>query len=183
MHARIENNVAVQYPITNLRQHLPNISLPADLSNDAALPEGYVYVNSTAAPTFNPVTQKVQQGLPVLVDGKWMASWEIIELDDYEISENEVKLHNAQKVAYDEALTNHLDSVAKSKQYDNRVTCALRAGYPGPFQAEGQAFATWMDTCNAMSYLWWAEIEAGTRPMFSAPEEFIAQLPPFSWPQ
>ncbi len=38
---------------------------------------------------------------------------------------------------FDAALTAHLDATAQAKRYDNRITCMVRAGFPGPFQAEG----------------------------------------------
>lgn len=84
---------------------------------------------------------------------------------------------------FDAALTAHLDSTAQARRYDNRITCALRAGYVGPFQAEGQAFALWMDTCNATAYQLLAEVQAGTRPMPSTTQELIDALPPMVWPE
>lgn len=79
-------------------------------------------------------------------------------------------------------LTDYLDSVAAEKKYENRITCALRAGYPGPFQAEGQAFATWMDAYNAEAYQILAEVIQGTRPVPSSFEEIKSELPTFTWP-
>lgn len=83
---------------------------------------------------------------------------------------------------FDNALTQHLDKTAQAKRYDNRITCALRAGYPGPFQAEGQAFAAWMDTCNAQAYALLAEVQSGTRPLPESTKALIDALPPMVWP-
>lgn len=83
---------------------------------------------------------------------------------------------------FDAALTAHLDTTAQQKRYDNRITCMVRAGFPGPFQAEGVAFATWCDTCNAFAYTFMAEVQAGTQPMPASPAEFIALLPQMVWP-
>lgn len=85
-------------------------------------------------------------------------------------------------VDFDAALTQHLDATARTKQYDNRITCALRAGYAGPFQAEGKAFALWMDNCNAMAYLFLAEVQAGTRPLPVNTQVLIDALPKMAWP-
>lgn len=84
---------------------------------------------------------------------------------------------------FDAALTAHLDSTAQTKRYDNRITCALRAGYPGPFQAEGAAFALWMDQCNALAYTLLAEVQAGTRPLPDTTQVLIDLLPPMVWPE
>lgn len=83
---------------------------------------------------------------------------------------------------FDKALTDHLDKTAQARKYDNRITCAVRAGYPGPFQAEGIAFAEWMDGCNKLAYQWQAEIEAGTKPVFASTSDFLNALPAMVWP-
>lgn len=87
-----------------------------------------------------------------------------------------------QIAAFDAALVAHLDATARERRYDNRVTCALRAGYPGPFQAEGIAFASWMDQCNALAYQLLAEVVAGTRPMPDSPQALIDLMPAMVWP-
>ena len=84
---------------------------------------------------------------------------------------------------FDAALVAHLDATARERRYDNRVTCALRAGYPGHFQAEGIAFASWMDQCNALAYQLLAEVAAGTRPMPESPQALIDLMPPMVWPE
>ena len=87
-----------------------------------------------------------------------------------------------QIAVFDAALVAHLDATARERRYDNRVTCALRAGYPGPFQAEGIAFAGWMDQCNALAYNLLAEVVAGTRPLPENPQALIDLMPPMVWP-
>lgn len=87
-----------------------------------------------------------------------------------------------QIAVFDAALVAHLDATARERRYDNRVTCALRAGYPGPFQAEGIAFAAWMDQCNALAYTLLAEVVAGTRPMPESPQALIDLMPAMEWP-
>jgi hypothetical protein len=79
------------------------------------------------------------------------------------------------------ALESHYDTAAQSRRYDNRLTCALRAGYPGHFQAEGLAFAVWMDECNAYAYGQMALVQAGEREQ-PTPDELVAELPPMVWP-
>lgn len=76
----------------------------------------------------------------------------------------------------------YYDEVAARKSYGAppvppRVMCALRAGYPGPFQAEGIAFGAWMDECNAYAYQVQADVKAGLRGIPTGPE-LIAELPP-----
>ena len=78
------------------------------------------------------------------------------------------------------ALEDFYDLKAKERRYDSRYTCSLRAGYVGPFQAEGIAFATWMDSCNAYAYQVMSDVLAGDRDVPSA-EELIAALPTLAW--
>ena len=78
---------------------------------------------------------------------------------------------------YEMALDAHLDAVAQSHRYDNRFTFAMRAGYPGPWQADGIAFGTWMDTCNEQAFTLLQNVLAGTAELPTI-EDFIAALPP-----
>lgn len=87
----------------------------------------------------------------------------------------------AAEIEYVQALERHYDEVAQSRRYDNRLTCALRAGYPGPFHAEGYAFAMWMDQCNLRAYQIMAEVYAGDRPKPTIAET-VAAMPIMEWP-
>ena len=78
------------------------------------------------------------------------------------------------------ALEAMYDHEAQSRRYDNRFTCALRAGYPGPFQAEGLAFASWMDACNAKAYAIMADCLDGKRGEPSE-EELLREMPTMEW--
>ncbi len=82
---------------------------------------------------------------------------------------------------YDRALTAHLDAEAQTHRYEDRISCSVRAGYVGPFQAEGIAFAQWMDACNATGYSMLADFQNG---VISQPTiaEMIAALPVMVWP-
>jgi hypothetical protein len=83
---------------------------------------------------------------------------------------------------FDRALTAHLDKTAQARRYDNRITCMVRAGFVGPFQAEAVAFAQWADACNAQAYQWLAQVQAGTLTLPQSTQEFIDLLPPMVWP-
>lgn len=82
---------------------------------------------------------------------------------------------------YTAALDGFIDMTALRRGYDSRITCALRAAYPGPYQAEGLAFAQWMDTCYQQGTQALTEVLAGKR---KAPtiDAFLKSLPPMEWP-
>jgi hypothetical protein len=75
------------------------------------------------------------------------------------------------------ALNDLFDSTAQEKQYDDRFTCAMRAGYKGPYQAECTAFAVWMDKCNELSYKMFNISKQETV------ETFLSSLPKMVWPK
>lgn len=79
------------------------------------------------------------------------------------------------------AMDANFDAKAREKNYDNRITCALRAGYAGPFQAEGIAFAQWMDNSYAASYQILAAVQAGERTAPTTTAALLAELPQFDW--
>lgn len=79
------------------------------------------------------------------------------------------------------AIEAHYDSIARQKNYDDRYTCAMRAGIIGsPFQQEGINFGVWMDTCNAYAYQVMYDCLNGLRPIPTA-TELIAELPVLTW--
>jgi hypothetical protein len=79
---------------------------------------------------------------------------------------------------YRNAIQRHLDAKAHANFYDDIKSAALRAGYPGPFHAEGVRYAQWMDACWAKGYDVLNAVENGTRP---APTlaQLINELPEF----
>ena len=94
---------------------------------------------------------------------------------------SEEQIFQILQTKYETALDNYLDSEAKKFRYNDRFSFALRAGYPGPWQAEGIAFARWMDTVNLQAYVLLEkvmnkEVEVPTV------EDFIASLPVFEVP-
>jgi hypothetical protein len=94
---------------------------------------------------------------------------------------SDVELLKIKTVEYTTALEQFYDKKAQERKYDNRYTCALRAGYAGPFQPEGVAFAQWMDTCNGMCYQMLTDVQSGTIPLPTI-ESVIQSFPDLIWP-
>lgn len=74
-----------------------------------------------------------------------------------------------------------LDSAAQARGYDDIKSAALRAAYPGPYHAEGLAFATWMDAVYEKCYAVLAQFNAGEIDEPSE-DELAAMLPALSLP-
>ena len=161
-------------------------------------PTEYKWIFPSPQPTVT-LLQFVREIAPILtVKGHYEQQWEIV--DKYatytdaegvihtkaELEAAAIALDTQTKTAallatYVNALTAHLDTVAQSHNYDNRITCSVRAAYPGPYQAEGIAFGTWMDTVNQLGYQMVADYQAGLIPLPTI-EEMIASLPVMVWP-
>lgn len=136
----------------------------------------------TEAPAINPITHRVQRNGCELVEGQWQYRWDVTALSAEEVQANQIAAGQAMQKAIVTGMDALFDTTAQARRYDNRITCALRAGYVGPFQAEGQAFATWLDTCNALAYTLLGEVQAGTRPMPATVSEALSLLPAMVWP-
>lgn len=83
---------------------------------------------------------------------------------------------------YSRALQNHIDNVARGKNYDNGFTCATYVNSSNPqWQAEAQAFVTWRDLCWEYALDIYEQVENG---LIQPPalEDFIANLPLIDWP-
>jgi hypothetical protein len=82
---------------------------------------------------------------------------------------------------YKAAFDAHLDSVAQSKSYDNRVTIATYASSTNAvWAAEAQAFIEWRDAALTSMFAQLAAVQAGgDSPTVS---EFIGALPTIVWP-
>ena len=159
------------YIIADHAQAWPDTSFPASGPNAEFLSEqgAYPVIDWLA---HDPDTQRLAPITPTLIDGS------VVTVEVQQIPADETAARIA--ADYTARLEALFDSKAQERRYDNRLTCALRAGYAGPFHAEGEAFAQWMDACNAHGYTVMAAVQAGTRPLPTW-EELQAELPAAPW--
>lgn len=171
-----------------IRANHPNVSFPSEITDEILYSFGYEPITQTD-PSYDPVTQSAVELAPTLTtDGEWVQTWAVAELfttqeeRDAAIAADTEAKHLAAIAGIVAAMEALFDATAQSRRYDNRITCALRAGYAGPFQAEGLAFATWMDASNAAAYQMLAEVQAGTMAMPATTAEALSLLPEMVWP-
>lgn len=175
------NTSSLTWPVTesDIRAAFPNVSFPFPFVQ----PEDYAAVFPAPLPEYNSVTQTIVEGTPQLTAiGHWEQTWVVQDLDAETVAANQAASTQAKVAEIVAAMESLFDATAQSRQYDNRITCALRAGYAGPFQAEGLAFATWMDRQNAIAYQMLAQVQAGTMAMPSTPDDALSLLEPMVWP-
>ncbi len=87
MYAYIENFIVKKFPILNIRQELPEISLPETILAEH-LPAGYVEVHNVEPPAYDSFTQTLQEATPALVNGKWVRVWDVVPIAPEVIAAN-----------------------------------------------------------------------------------------------
>jgi hypothetical protein len=80
----IDETINYPYTIKELREAYPNVSLPAQLSEEALSDWGVYSVTSTQIP--NDYTKNITEGTPVLTDGVYYQNWIIVNATESEIN-------------------------------------------------------------------------------------------------
>lgn len=122
-------------------------------------------------PAFDALTQTVQEGVPKKVKGQWVQQWTVVPLQT-----------DAIIAGFDRHLEAFFLAKAQERRYSSISRLIGRAGYPGPFQAEGIAFGTWMDACNAICYAVMADVLSG-KVALPTWEDLMAQFLAMEWPE
>ena len=85
--------------------------------------------------------------------------------------------------AFTDAIQARLDDFARTRNYDGILSAATYATSAVPkFAAEGQYAVQARDATWAAAYQILAEVQSGTRPMPSSPEDIFPELPALQWP-
>jgi hypothetical protein len=114
---------------SEIRAAFPNTSFPQPF----VVPEGYAVLFAAPKPSFDPITQAVRPGTPVLTDkGHWEQTWEVVDLDAEAIAANKAAQAAARKTAI----------LAELASIDTKSIRALREGHRARIDAlEEQAQA------------------------------------------
>ncbi len=76
----------------------------------------------------------------------------------------------------------HLAAPAIARGFRDFDTFALRAGYPGPHQADAIVYAQWLDACDIFGKQLMADVIAGTVAAPSTTDDYLALLPVLVFP-
>jgi len=180
MHAKIDSNFQVLvYPIADLRAFLPDMSLPVDLTNDAALPEGFVYVNPVELPAFDRTTHRIQEGTPEQDGDKWVVVWDVIALSAQELQTAAAVVQSS----VIEQVQQRLDAFAQTRFYDNMLSACTYATSGVPrLKTEGQYCVDARDATWEMLFGILNDVVAGTREMPRSFTDLEGELPTLAWP-
>jgi hypothetical protein len=80
----IDETINYPYTIKELREAYPNVSLPAELSEETLSDWDVYSVNVTQRP--NDYTKTISEGTPILIDGKYYQNWIVINATESEIN-------------------------------------------------------------------------------------------------
>lgn len=169
------NTESHDYPLTEdqVKAAFPQVSFSAPF----IAPAPYVAVTPTTPPPCDTLMQRVIEAPPVLTSNGYAQAWVTVPLSESE----RAAAVQAALTAIETALDAYLDGVAQSFRFADRTRLALRAAYPNQWQALGQAFGTWMDTCNTMTAQGMQDFLDGKIPL-PTPQDVLAQLPVFMAP-
>ena len=89
MYALIENGEVKQYPYGAdvLRRDNPQTSFPKNPTAELLATFNVFPVKPTEQPQFDPMTQRVEEGTPVLQAGEWAQVWNVTPLSAEEIAQ------------------------------------------------------------------------------------------------
>ena len=148
MYAKISNNQIEKYPIHDLRAELPDVSLPAVLTAENT-PEGYVIVQRTTQPAFEPTAQVAVELPPVYEDGAWKQAWEVVDLPVEDAAINKAAALAAMRNEIDEAaraLYNRFTPFSQEYELrDKQAQIFKSVKYIGAVPAQVAAYATAAD--------------------------------------
>lgn len=116
-------------------------------------------------------------------EGDLRANWTGYEWIDRPYSIPPVEIHYPATIKeYDEFLTKHIDAVAQSRGWEDRVSLMARAGFVGPWQADAIAFGQWADGCNVIGYQILSDYQRGVIQQPTV-ESLLSALPEMIWPE
>jgi len=94
MQALIQNDAVTTYPYSfgQLKSDNPQTSFPASPSAELLEPYGVYEVAQAERPTYDPATERVEEGTPALVAGVWTQAWNVIALTAEEIAQQQARL-------------------------------------------------------------------------------------------
>lgn len=81
MYAKIENNIAVEWPVYDfqIRGAFPNVSFPMRVTAEDFAVYGFEPYAESAKPEFDALVQDVQESAPVKQGSTWVQQWQVVE--------------------------------------------------------------------------------------------------------
>lgn len=169
------------HTLDQVRQSALPTLLPTDVEHIDLAEAGFARIAEVPPPSCDELTHEVQAGSVELLDGVWTRTWLLVPLDAAVIAERSAAAASASAYSLRYGLKSHLDVRAMERDWDTIDSAMNRAGYEGPYQAEGLAYAQWADACWLVYYAVVAGCNAGTRD-WPTTDAMLAELPALALP-
>jgi hypothetical protein len=180
MYVLAPNQQVEKYPysIGQLRKDNSQVSFPRNPSDELLTLYNMFPVATSAQPSFDKLTHRLQEVTPELQNGVWWQVWTVVELTN---EERQQVLHQI-KEAVTEQTQQRLDDFARTRNYDSILSLCTYVSSANPkFQQEGLYGVEARDTTWAKLHEILAEVESGARPIPSGYFEIEPELPPLTW--
>lgn len=85
----INNQITYPYSIGHLRRDNPSVSFPREMSVERMTEWGVYPVSPTPQPEHDGMTQNLEEGTPVLVNGEWVQVWNVTNATEEQIAQRQ----------------------------------------------------------------------------------------------
>jgi len=176
------NTETNEYPVMEgyIRQQNPNVSFPRIFTG---MPP-FEPVFDSELPVFDADTQELKEGHPSLIDGKYVRTWEIVQLSQEEIlAKKEKNIQNRKELLFSR-VQNRLDRFASTRNYDGILAaCSYATSAHEKFKQEALYCIQARDATWLKFYEILGEMESGVRSSLLSIGDIEAELPTLSWPE
>lgn len=185
--------VAYPYSLAQLRKDNPNVSFPAQPSDEDLVPFGVFPVVPASKPVFDPLTQRLAEGNPELAEGQWVSTYIVVDMPEADIHDALMRLRGQ----ITEATQQRLDNFSATRGYDSVISAAkykdisdeeidLMPADERPlvrkFRTEARYLAAATARTWAKLYLFLGQVEAGLRQPPTSFADIEPELPVLEWP-
>ncbi len=189
------NTVTKEYPVyeSDIVRLTQNFSVPF------VAPAEYSLVIDSPKPEYNYVIEIVESGQPILVDGQYIQTWNVVSkfveytLDNivHTVEQQNISAIQAENLRIQNALIDslvqqvqdRLDHFAQTRNYDTILSASTYATDTNPkFSVEGQFCVTLRSATWAKMYEILGQVLAGARPLPTTITDFETELPALTWP-
>jgi hypothetical protein len=163
---------------SDIRSYFKDVSMPTTISESNISSLGVKPVTKVSPPSYDYVTQILEEDLPVQINGIWTQSWKIRSATQEE--SNQRKIEVKEKII--KSVQNRLDVFAQSKGYDSILAATTYAtSIVAEFKAEGQYAVEARDITWKKLFEIFADVDSGKRAMPNNYSEIESELPVLNW--
>lgn len=178
MYVKANNQIVEKFPYTinDLRKDNPNTSFPREISTEVASQFFMYPVKVSDKPSAGHKQVAVQNDAPEYQNGEWVLGWQVRDLTEAEFLERLATHQELLQIA----VTNYMNKVVASKNYDSVLSACSYAAFDNPFQQDGMKAIEWRSNVWTKCYQILDMVKSGQRPI-PTEQELLSELPKLEW--